>query len=306
MSKALHFFHLWKQEIMRNRKDSKMQTAKTPKLTNFPIGEGKELPLFEFPLLKECGIVKHAFTTRLGGVSEGIFESFNLSFSRGDKRECVEENFRRLAKALDVEYGSFVFSQQTHTANVIRVGREHAGNGICHAQKFHDVDGMVTNEPDVTLVTFYADCVPLYFVDTVRHAIGLSHSGWRGTVERMGRATLEKMRKEFGTNPEDVLCAIGPSICQNCYEVSEDVVEAFKKEFAGHESGLLISKGNGKYLLNLWKANEIVLTEAGILPNHLAVTEICTCCNPDLLFSHRASHGKRGNLAAILALCKNN
>lgn len=280
-----------------------MQIAQNPKLTNFPIGEGEELPLFEFSLLKECGIVKHGFTTRLGGVSEGIFESFNLSFSRGDKRECVEENFRRLAKALDVEYGSFVFSQQTHTTNVVRVSREYAGNGICRAQRFHDVDGMVTNDPEVTLVTFYADCVPLYFVDTVHRAIGLSHSGWRGTVGRMGRVTLEKMRKEFGTNPEDVLCAVGPSICRNCYEVSEDVAEAFAKEFAGHESELLISKGNGKYLLNLWKANEIVLTEAGILPNHLAVTEVCTCCNPNLLFSHRASHGKRGNLAAVLALC---
>lgn len=279
-----------------------MQNVKNPKLTKVQIGEGGELPLFEFPLLKETGFVKHGFTTRLGGVSEGIFESFNLSFSRGDKKECVEENFRRLAKALDVEYGSFVFSNQTHTTNVIRVGKEHAGNGILQSQSFHDVDGMITNESGVTLVTFYADCVPLYFADPIHHAIGLSHSGWRGTVGRMGRVTLEKMKQEFGTNPEDVFCAVGPSICQNCYEVSEDVAEAFSSEFTGHEEEILIKKENGKYLLNLWKSNEILLTEAGILPNHLAVTEVCTCCNPNLLFSHRASCGKRGNLAAVMAL----
>ena len=282
-----------------------MQTAKIPKLTDVPIGAGRMLPLFEFPLLKGSGIVKHAFTTRLGGVSNGIFESLNLSFSRGDKREYVEENYRRLAKALDVEYGSFVFSHQTHTTNVIRVGKEHCGNGILRAQSFQDVDGMVTNEPEVTLATFYADCVPLYFVDPVHCAIGLSHSGWRGTVGRMGRVTLEKMKEEFGTNPEDVLCAIGPSICQNCYEISEDVAEAFSSEFAGHETEILIKKENGKYLLDLWKTNEIVLTEAGVLPKHLAVTEVCTCCNPKLLFSHRASQGKRGNLAAVMALRKN-
>lgn len=279
-----------------------MKTAKIPLLTNVPIREGGELPLLKFPLLTECGIVKHGFTTRLGGVSEGIFESFNLSFSRGDKREFVEENFHRLSKALDVEYGSFVFSNQTHTTNVIRVDRKHAGNGILHTQAFRDVDGLVTNDPNVTLVTFYADCVPLYFVDTKRHAIGLSHSGWRGTVGRMGRVTLEKMKQEFDTNPKDVLCAVGPSICQNCYEVSEDVAAAFADEFLGYEDEILTSKGNGKYLLNLWKANEIVLTEAGIQKNHLAVTNLCTCCNPGLLFSHRASRGKRGNLAAVMAL----
>ena len=165
-----------------------------------------------------------------------------------------------------------------------------------------DVDGLVTDDPKVTLVTFYADCVPLYFVDTVHHAIGLSHSGWRGTVGRMGRVTLEKMKQEFDTNPKDVLCAVGPSICQNCYEVSEDVAAAFADEFLGHEDEILTSKGNGKYLLNLWKANEIVLTEAGIQKKHLAVTNLCTCCNPGLLFSHRASRGKRGNLAAVMAL----
>lgn len=273
-----------------------------PKLQKISLQQGQEMPLFTYPILEQTGIVKHGFTTRLGGVSEGIFSTLNLSFTRGDKREAVEENYRRLAEALEVEYGSFVFSDQTHTTNVIRVGKEDAGNGILRERRYSDVDGMITNEADVTLVTFYADCVPLYFVDPVHRAIGLSHSGWRGTVGRMGKVTLEKMQQEFGTNPADVICAIGPSICQDCYEVSEDVAEAFAKEFAGREGEILINKGNGKYQLDLWKANEIVLTEAGVLLEHLSVTNFCTCCNPKLLFSHRASQGKRGNLAAVMAL----
>ena len=180
-----------------------------------------EFPYLSYPLLEQTGMVKHCFTTRLGGVSEGIFESLNLSFSRGDQRAAVEENFQRVAQALGTEYGNFVFTDQTHTVNVRRVGIEDAGKGLTRARGYSDVDGLITNEPRLVLSTFYADCVPLYFIDTKKRAIGLSHSGWRGTVRRMGRVTLETMRREFGTLPEDVICAIGPSICQDCYEVSE-------------------------------------------------------------------------------------
>jgi hypothetical protein len=164
------------------------------------------------------------------------------------------------------------------------------------------VDGLVTNEPGVVLSTFFADCVPLYFVDPVHRAIGLSHSGWRGTVGRMGERTLEKMASEFGTNPRDVYAAVGPSICQDCYEVSADVADAFAAEFAGHTDDILRSGKNGKYQLDLWESNRIVLCEAGVLPEHLAITNVCTCCNPELLFSHRASRGMRGNLGAFLFL----
>ena len=266
------------------------------------VKEQEGFPMLVYPLLEQTGIVKHCFTTRKGGVSEGIFESLNLSFTRGDKREAVEENFHRVAKALGTEYKNFVFTDQTHTTNVRRVGKEDAGKGLIKERGYTDVDGLITNEPGIVLSTFYADCVPLYFVDPVHHAIGLSHSGWRGTVGRMGKVTLEAMKREFGTEPEEVICAIGPSICQSCYEISEDVAVEFQKEFVGHEKEILINKDNGKYQLDLWHTNELILLEAGVRPEHLAVTNICTCCNEKLLFSHRASHGKRGNLGAFLAL----
>ena len=265
-------------------------------------GAGSTLPLLKYPLLEQTGIVEHCFTTRIGGVSKGIYESLNLSFTRGDEDAAVRENFRWLAGAMKTDVSKFVFTDQTHTTNVRRVTAEDAGKGIVKERDYTDIDGLITNEPGLVLSTFYADCVPLYFVDPVHRAIGMSHSGWKGTVGKMGAATITAMKREFGTEAKDLVCAIGPSICQDCYEVSEDVADAFKEAFPGHADEILLDKKNGKYQLDLWRTNEIVLTEAGVLKENIAVTNICTCCNPDLLFSHRASHGKRGNLGAFIYL----
>lgn len=264
------------------------------------------VPLLRFPVLEETGVVEHCFTTRLGGVSEGIYTSMNLSFTRGDKEEAVQENYERIAQCMGASKDAFVCSDQTHTTNVKKATKEDAGCGVTRPKTYQDVDGLITNVPGLVLSTFFADCVPLYFVDPVHRAIGMSHSGWRGTVGRMGRATILAMGQEYGTKPEDLICAIGPSICKDCYEVSEDVAEAFAAEFKGQEEKILEAKGNGKYQLDLWMANEIVLLEAGVKKGHLAVTNLCTCCNPELLFSHRASHGKRGNLGAFLRLKEEN
>lgn len=271
-------------------------------LNNHKIDDDTIVPLLHFNKLDETGIVKHCFTTRAGGVSEDIFSSMNLSFTRGDDENKVSENYRRIAMALGEQRTSFVCSDQTHTTNVMKVGKNQMGIGVTKPKPYTDIDGLITNEPGVVLSTFYADCVPLFFVDPINKAIGLSHSGWKGTVNRMGNATLMAMNKEFGTNPKDVIAAIGPSICQDCYEVSEDVASKFAESFKGHEKQVLIDKGNGKYQLDLWKANEIVMLDCGILRENIAVTNICTCCNPMLLFSHRASQGKRGNLGAFMCL----
>ena len=263
----------------------------------------KELVLLQYPQLQALDMVKHCFTTRMGGVSKNEFSSLDLSFSRGDDIEAVKENFRRVAEAMEVPAGQIVCSDQTHTTNVRKVTAEDAGSGLTKERPYHDVDGLITDVPGLMLATFYADCVPLYFVDTKHRAIGLSHSGWRGTVNRMGQVTVEKMQKEFGCDPKNILACVGPSICQECYEVSEDVIDMFRANFRESEyDRLFYAKENGKFQLDLWKANELVLTDAGIRPEHMAVTNVCTCCNPELLFSHRASKGKRGNLAAFIAL----
>lgn len=255
------------------------------------------VPFLSYPILENTGIVSHGFSTRLGGVSEGGYSSMNLSLSRGDSPEAVEENTKRIARAIGVEKEKMVYTQQTHTTNVAVVSGKDAGSTL------KETDGLVTNSPGICLVTFYADCVPLYFVDPVRRAIGLSHSGWRGTVGKMAAATVEKMKECFGTRPEDIIAAVGPSICQDCYEVSEDVTSRFKETFREEDwKDLFYKKENGKFQLDLWKANEINLQEAGVLPEHITVTNVCTCCNPKILFSHRVQGWNRGNLCAFLAL----
>ena len=266
---------------------------------------GKTVPYLEFSLLRDSGIVNHGFSTRLGGVSEGCFSSMNLSFDRGDRPEAVQENFRRIGKAIGVECGDMVLSQQTHTTNVRLVTEEDRGKGIVRERDYTDVDGLITDVPGICLVTTYADCVPLYFADPVKKAIGLSHSGWRGTVGRIGQKTIEKMQQYFGSDPSDILAAIGPSVCMDCYEVSEDVILRFREAFDKRVWGdLFYEKSGGKYQLNLWKANEIIFREAGILPEHMAVTNLCTHCNSSILYSHRAQGERRGNLCAFLALKK--
>lgn len=263
-----------------------------------------EAEYLTFPLFEDTGLVRHLVSTRLGGVSNGIFSSMNLSYTRGDDKEAVDENYRRIAALLGCDVSDMVCSDQTHTTNVRVVNECDRGKGIVRPKDYTDVDGLITNVEGIVLATFYADCVPLFFIDVKDRAIGLSHSGWRGTVGRMGQITVDAMHREFGTRPEDLFAAIGPSICQDCYEVSEDVADAFRKEFckAGQSDKILLNKGNGKYQLDLWRANQIILEEAGIAPEMIQVTDICTCCNPDYLFSHRASQGKRGNLGAFLGL----
>lgn len=265
----------------------------------------KEVPYLFFQKIEDTNKVIHGFSTRLGGVSKEHLKTMNLSFTRGDEEEFVIENYKRITNALGVEYESLVLSYQTHTTNIRVVTKKDRGKGIIKERDYTDIDGFITNDPAVTLVTFYADCVPLFFVDPVHNAIGLSHSGWRGTVEQIGKKTLEMMYEQYGTMPEDVVAAIGPSICLDCYEVSEDVIEEFKKSFGEKKlKDICYKKDNNKYQLDLWKANEFVLRDAGIMKEKLSISNICTCCNPELLFSHRASKGLRGNLAAFLSLKK--
>ena len=269
------------------------------------VREKNGVTYLSYPSFEKIPQVVHGFSTRLGGVSEGIYSSMNLSFTRGDSEEAVRENYRRMADALGFSCEDIVTSDQTHTTNVRVITEEDRGNGITRPRPYTDVDGMVTNVPGLVLTTFYADCVPLFFVDPIHGAVGLSHSGWRGTAGKIGAVTVEKMRETYGTRPEDIYSAIGPSICQECYEVSEDVIEEFKKSFQKKDwESLFYKKDNGKYQLDLWEANRIIMIEAGIQESHISMPGICTCHNPEFLFSHRASKGKRGNLAAFLGIRK--
>ena len=190
----------------------KNNTGVPTEVTHHP-GAGVEVPLLHFPLLEKTGIVKEGFTTRLGGVSEGIFSTMNLSFTRGDEEEAVRENYRRLASALDVDYDKFVFTDQTHTTNVRKVTAEDAGNGLTREREFHDIDGLITDVPGIVLSTFYADCVPLYFVAPVHRAIGLPFRlAWNSKPHGKSdyRGDAEGIRKQTG----------GTALCDRTFHLS--------------------------------------------------------------------------------------
>ena len=265
------------------------------------IKNKEDVEYLSFNELEKVSCINHLFTTRHGGVSEGIFSAMNLSFGRGDDPNAVHENFRRIAKVLDTKVENMVCSSQTHTTNIRKVSKDDGGKGILRKMDYENVDGLITREKGLVLATFYADCVPLYIVDPVKEAIGLAHSGWRGTVGRIGREVVKQMQEEFGSCPEDLQVAIGPSICRDCYEISEDVAMHFWNEFSEHRD-IMKKTGIDKYHLDLWKTNRYVFEDAGVPAEHIYVTDICTCCNSEYLFSHRASYGKRGNLGAFLVL----
>lgn len=260
--------------------------------------DGETIEFLTFPTLEETGIVKHLFTTRTGGVSRGEYASMSLSFTRGDDPAHVAENYRRIGSVLGCGPEDMVAAHQTHTTNIRKVTAADRGKGITCPRDYEDIDGLITNEPEIMLVTYFADCVPLFFVDTVHRAIGLAHSGWRGTAAGMGILMVKAMEEAYGTRPEDLWTAIGPSICSDCYEVSGDVAEQFKR----FQGVLTSGRAPGKYQLDLWEANRQNLLLAGVRSEKIAMTDICTCCNADYLFSHRATGGRRGNLGAFLGL----
>lgn len=266
--------------------------------------ETEGVTYLSFDALSQTGLVRHGFSTRFGGVSEGCFSTMNLTFNRGDNPEHVMENYNRMAGALGVEKENMVLSCQTHTVEVRKVTAEDAGKGVTIPRDYTDIDGLITNERGLTLVTFYADCVPLYLLDPVNRAIGLSHSGWRGTVGKMGAVTVNAMVDAYGTKAEDLIVCIGPSICQDCYEVGEDVAKEFKHAFPESIWPQLLGppSADRKYQLNLWEANRFVFKESGVRTENIHITDICTHCNPDYLYSHRSMGNERGNLAAFLQL----
>lgn len=267
------------------------------------VVEKNGISYLEFESFKQQTWLAHGFSTRLGGVSSGCFASMNLGFGRGEADETVAENYKRLGAAIGFDWERAVLSHQTHTTNIRLVTENDAGKGTVRQRDYQDIDGLITDKPGLALVTFYADCVPLYFADTKHKAIGLSHSGWRGTVGRMGQKTLDAMHEAFGTMPEDVIAAVGPSICGDCFEVGPEVVAEFANSFSKKQMKMICRDGDGdRSYLDLWQANRIVLEEAGILPEKISVTNICTRCNPNLLYSHRIMGAQRGNLAAVLMI----
>lgn len=251
---------------------------------------------YTIPSFAETGLVRHGFTTRRGGVSSGCYESLNLRFHCEDTKENVLENFRLAAEGLGMDFERLVLSKQVHEDVVHTVTEADLGNGITRENRFTSADALITDQKHIPIVTLFADCVPLFFLDRRKGVIALAHSGWKGTVKRIGQKTVQKMKSEYGSRPEDILAAIGPSIQVCHFEVGDDVAERFIREF-GEETAV---KYGDRYHVDMQKAILLQLQEEGI--RQVDDCGICTYCNSDLLFSHRKTNGRRGNMGAFMEL----
>lgn len=253
---------------------------------------------YKISSFEETGLVRHGFSTREGGVSGGCYSSMNLRFHCDDTRENVLKNYEIIAATLGMDYKRLVLSKQVHEDIIHTATEADCGNGITRENAFASVDALITDKPNIPLVTLYADCTPVFFLDPNKRVIALAHSGWRGTVQRISAKVIEKMKTDYGSNPKDILTAIGPSIQIDHFEVGDEVAEIFLKEF-GKETAV---KYGEKYHVNMQKAIKIQLTQAGVKEENIDDCGICTYCHSDLLFSHRKTNGKRGNMGAFLEL----
>lgn len=248
-------------------------------------------------------VVVQAVTARHGGVSEGCFQSLNPAIHNGDDLMLVRQNRQLIANALGLDLNRFVTAEQVHGSAVYMVSGSDAGCGAFdYDTAIAKTDGLITNQRGVPLMMFFADCVPVMLVDPVKKAIGLCHAGWRGTVAKIPRQTVQQMTVHFGSNPADIMAAIAPSIGPCCYEIDSVVERQIREAFNDKSDKLLNPHGDGKWLLDLWQANKLSLLEAGLNEANIELSNVCTNCNSETFYSYRADHGKTGRLAVVLAL----
>jgi YfiH family protein len=238
----------------------------------------------------------------VGGVSSGPFASLNLGYGRGDDGHNVDENFKRFCGALDIDPCDMVFCAQVHKTNLRRVYTCDRGKGYNRESDIRETDGLCTNDPGVALVTFSADCAPVLFLDPVNRAIAAVHAGWRGTVAKIAALMVKMMSAEFGSKPENIFAGIGASIGPCCFEVDRPVADEFEEWGQYVTEDPASDDGLTKYHVNLWEVNRAILLSAGLLPEHVDHRAVCTCCNPDLYFSHRRDKNARGSMASVIAL----
>jgi YfiH family protein len=255
-----------------------------------------------FSHLEETGLAAHGFSTRMGGVSEGLFGTLNLSFSGGDARERVLENRRRAAGAFQADMGQMVMARQVHGIRARQVTAADRGRGVWDEESMiPETDALITDVPGILLVTFHADCVPIFLLDPRKKAVGLAHAGWKGSIGGIAGETVRAMEACFGSRPEHLLAGLGPSIGPCHYEVDDPVTGRIEEVFGSRvQPWLHPGKTPGKAFLDLWALNAQILEDAGVLKAHMAVSALCTLCHRDRFFSWRG--GMKGRQAAMMML----
>lgn len=266
---------------------------------SFSQNKNRDFLYLTVPSFTKTGLVNHGFTTRIGGVSAAPFNSMNLGIGRGDKPENVVKNYEIAGNAIGFDPKRLVFFPQVHKNDIFVAREEDAGMGFRDFRP--EYDGIITNVRNLPIATFHADCTPIFLLDPVNKVAGVVHAGWRGTaLEAAGKAIL-KMQEVFSCNPENILAGIGPCGGKCCYETHDDVPTEMITRLGNTAKEFFTSFGE-KYLIDLAGLNEFVLKKHGVLAENITVSGICTCCNSDIYWSHRATHGIRGAMAAIIML----
>lgn len=260
-----------------------------------------EVGYLTFKGFEKYSYITHAFSTRIGGVSKNEFKSMNLSFSRGDSEECVTENYKLFCKALNFDINKLVRGNQVHGTNIVKITEKILNKKNFNELVFDSCDGFVTNVPGAVLTTFHADCPAVFMIDTKNKAIGLAHAGWRGTVAKISQKLLSTLIDEYGSSENDIVCAVGPGIGKCCFEFSKTALREFDK--LNIDNFYINSDKNAeKIYIDILEVNKKLLLKSGIKEENIFVSDVCSNCNKDLLFSHRATKGHRGNNAAFMSI----
>lgn len=255
------------------------------------------IQIYRFDIFSGYSDITHFISTK----NPSMKKDFNICLWAVDEVLSVIENRKILASELNIRMSSFVFQQQMHTQNVTVIGTNDISRGVIdYDTALNDNDGMITNEKGACMIVIGGDCVPILFFDPKKKVVGVAHSGWRGTAKRIAENTVKNMKEHYDSNPADILIGIGPSISQEYYEVDDTVVKAFANSYKSYSVLFKPSVNKGKYLLDLWKANEMQLIEAGVLPKNIEVARICTYKNNNEFFSAR--HGDSGRFGCGIML----
>ena len=246
--------------------------------------------------------IRHGFSTRQGGVSSAPWDSLNLGVGRGDDPAAVAENYRRFCGAVGVDKNRVVLSKQIHETTVRVCTADDAGKGLWSSRDY-TADALITNQPDLPLVVFSADCGIILLYDPVQRAVGAVHAGWRGCAAGILEKTVAAMTAEYGAKPGNMLAAIGPCIGQCCFETDGDVPAAMEAAL-GNDASPCVERRGAKYHVDLAGLNRQWLLRSGLTPDHIDTCGLCTACRPDLFWSHRKMGEARGAQIAMISLSK--
>jgi YfiH family protein len=253
------------------------------------------LEVYQFENLSNFRDIEHAITTRKGGISEGFADSLNLGYGVEDNVKYVEENRRRLSEFMGVPMERLIFQKQTHSTN----------HKIITLRNYRDpienTDALITTEREMALATLGADCVPILLYDQQNKVIASIHAGWKGTVNGIVDKVMKVLKDDFGSQPENIIAGIGPSICAEIYEVGPEVTEAFEKTFSNYEQ-IISNRHNYKAHIDLWLANKTWLLNHGVPEINIEISGLCTYKNHDQFFSARYFNNKTGRFAGCIVM----